>query len=105
MALVAEARNDPAPARHEILGVGRLSKLRGRNEAEFALLVADQLQGQGLGTELLRRLIAIGRDERLDRITAEILPENPEMQRVCQKLGFQLKQEPGDAVVRAVLEL
>jgi len=104
MALVAEARNI-LPGKHEILAVGRLSKLRGRNEAEFGLLVSDQAQGQGLGTELLRRLIAIGRDERLERITADILPENADMQRVCRKLGFQIRQDIHDAVVRAVLEL
>jgi acetyltransferase len=108
MALVAE-RRDPSTATAngtpEIVGVGRLGKLYGVNEAEFAMLVADHFQGQGLGTELLRRLIQVGRDERIDRIIAEILPENVEMQRVCQKLGFQLSQAIGDGVVKAVLEL
>jgi acetyltransferase len=53
----------------------------------------------------LRRLIGIGRDERLARITGEILPENVEMQRVCSRLGFQLSHAPGDALVRAVITL
>ena len=44
----------------------------------------------------------IGRDERLDHIIADILPENLEMQRVCDHLGFQLTQAVGDGVVRAV---
>ncbi len=104
MALVAEARNI-LPGQHEVLAVGRLSKYRGRPEAEFGLLISDQAQGQGLGTELLRRLIEIGRDEQMKRISADILPENTEMQRVCQKLGFQLRHEVGDAVVKAVLDL
>ena len=64
MALVAERKN-PETGDHEILGVGRLSKLRGTDEAEFALLVSDRFQGQGLGTELLRRLLQIGRDEKI----------------------------------------
>jgi acetyltransferase len=104
MALVAEARNPP-PGPTEILAVGRLSKLRGRDEAEFGLLVSDHAQGEGLGTEILRRLVANGRDERLSRITADILPENTEMQRVCLKLGFRLIQDPGDGIVKAVLDL
>ena len=38
IALVVE-RRDPATKQKEIIGVGRLSKARGLNEAEFALLV------------------------------------------------------------------
>ena len=53
MALVAD-RKDPATGAHEILGVGRLSKRRGTDEAEFALIIRDGFQGRGLGTALLR---------------------------------------------------
>jgi acetyltransferase len=104
MALVAD-RKDPATGAHAILGVGRLGKQHGVNEAEFALLVADRFHGQGLGTELLRRLIQVGRDEKLDRLTAEILPENAEMRRVCQKLGFRLAHQVGERVIGAFLDL
>ena len=89
MALVADYKN-PETGNHEILAVARLSKLHGVNEAEFAMLVSDSAQRQGLGTELLRRLLQVGRDEKLDRISAEILPENRAMQRVCEKVGFCL---------------
>ena len=41
--------------RDEILVVGRLNKLLPKNEAELAVLVTDEYQGRGLGTELLRR--------------------------------------------------
>ncbi|MGE3821046.1 MAG: GNAT family N-acetyltransferase, partial [Isosphaeraceae bacterium] len=104
MALVAEARN-PETRQPELLGVGRLAKRFPANEAEFALLVSDKAQGLGLGTELLSRLIGVGRDEKVDRITAEILPENTEMQRVSRRLGFRLLQSPGEAIVRAELDL
>ena len=102
MALVAESK-DPSTGARSILGVGRLSKPHGCNDGEFALLISDRAQGQGLGTELLRRLVMIGLDEKLDRIYGEILPENVEMQHVCEKLGFQLAHAIGDAVVRAVI--
>ena len=65
IALVAET-TEPKTGRREILGVGRLSKVHGANEAEFALLVSDRCQKQGLGTELLKRLVQIGREEKLD---------------------------------------
>ena len=102
MALVAD-RRDPVTGEHVVLAVGRLSRLHGRNEAEFSMLVSDPHQHQGLGTELLRLLIEIGRDEGLERITAEVLHENRAMQRVCEKLGFTLNATP--EVVEAWLEL
>lgn len=104
MALVA-VRSDPDSGQREILGVGRMGKQPGMNEAEFSMLVADPWQRRGLGTELLRRLIAIARAEGLSRLFAEILPENLDMQRVCERLGFTLDQAQGSTVVRAELSL
>ncbi|AFY87903.1 bifunctional acetate--CoA ligase family protein/GNAT family N-acetyltransferase [Chroococcidiopsis thermalis] len=102
MALVAEYRH-PQTSTREILAVGRLSKLHGFNEAEFAILVGDRHQRQGLGTELLSRLLQVGRDEKLDRITGEILAENRAMQKVCEKLGFHLHRAAD--VVKVEFEL
>src|SRR5208283_1130707 len=48
MALVAE-RADPATGERQIIAVGRINKLHGKNEAEVAVLVADQYQNLGLG--------------------------------------------------------
>src|SRR5262249_51973715 len=58
IALVVEGRN-PQTSEAEIRAVGRLIKHPGGREAEFALAVSDPYQGQGLGTELLRRLLQI----------------------------------------------
>jgi acetyltransferase len=102
MALVAEAGN-PETAEREIIGMGRLS--RAYNKAEFSLEVRDAFQRRGLGTELLRRLVAIGRDERMHCITAVVLPYNQGMLRVCEKLGFQTAFDEGDRLFYARLEL
>jgi acetyltransferase len=91
MALVVE-REDPKTGKHAILGIGRLSKLHQTAEAEFAILVSDAYQGHGFGGELLRRLVQIGRDEKLKRIVATILNDNVAMQRVSRKIGFKLKR-------------
>ncbi|MDI9639070.1 bifunctional acetate--CoA ligase family protein/GNAT family N-acetyltransferase [Geitlerinema splendidum] len=102
MALVADCEN-PETGEHEILGVSRLSKLHGTNEAEFGMLISDRAQGKGIGTELLRRLLQVGKDEHLEQITAEILSDNRPMQRICEKLGFQLKRQMD--IVEAVYPL
>lgn len=104
MALVID-RKHPETGVHEILGVGRLSKSHGLNEAEFAMLVSDPFQRQGLGTELLRRLVQVGRDEKLDRIKADILSENTAMQRVCEKVGFRIQPTSDTSAVKAEIDL
>lgn len=100
MVLVAVRRQ---PER-EIIGVGRLSKVYGSEEAEFAVLIRDAHQSRGLGSELLRRLIQVGRDEPdVNRIVAYMLPENVAMKRVAERLGFSLDFE--DRMVKAELIL
>jgi acetyltransferase len=103
MALVAEWR-DEAYKPH-IIGVGRLIKLRGGKEAEFAILISDEYQHQGLGTELLSRLVAIGRREGVKRIIADILPDNAAMIRVSEQVGFTCRYSAEDGVVKAELVL
>jgi acetyltransferase len=104
MALVVEYENSETQTK-EILAVGRLSKLHASNEAEFAIVVSDRYQCQGLGTELLQRLIQVSRDEQLHRITADILRDNYVMQKVCQSLGFQVDHTDDLTIVKAWMDI
>ena len=104
LALVVE-RNEPRTGGREIVGVGRLSKTPGTDEAEFAILVSDLWQGRGLGPKLLEMLIQIARDEKLSCLRADILPENTEMQRLAQKAGFTLKRDLEEGTVEAAMRL
>ncbi len=103
MALVAERRN--AGGERQILGVTRLSKIHGTDSAESAVVILDEFQHQGLGTELVRRSLDVARAEKLKLVISNILPENFEMRAVCKRLGFHLHHEPEDNIVRGVLEL
>ncbi|MGA7568019.1 MAG: GNAT family N-acetyltransferase, partial [Terriglobales bacterium] len=104
MVLVAE-RTDPATGERRILGVGRMNKLRVRNEAEVAALVSDQYQKMGLGRELLRRVVEIARDEKIGTVSAEMLPDNIAMQAVFRRLGFRICAGEDMSSLRALLEL
>jgi acetyltransferase len=73
-----------------ILGVGRLLKNPSCNEAEFAVLIADPWQGKGLGTEILKLLVRLGRRSRLERIIGHILDGNRPMRRASEHAGFKL---------------
>ena len=88
IALVADLQN--RDGKHQILGVGRLVKEHGANEAEFAVLISDPWQGKGFGSELLKLLVQIGRKERLRRITGHISPENSTMKTVSEQVGFRV---------------
>jgi len=112
MVLVAE-RPGVASGDSEILGVGRLSKSHGRNEAEFAVLVRDDFQKLGLGSEFLRRLLDVARDEKLDRVFAIMSTENIAMRKMALSAGFRLEVSSGepsggpseDHLTTAVIEL
>lgn len=103
IALAAEMRNADT-AEPELVAVGRLSKAHLMNEAELAVLIVDEYQSRGLGSELARRLIGIAKAEKLDRVTVEILAGNRPMIEVCRGLGFQLGHLE-DGVVHGVVEL
>ena len=103
IALVAEeTATDGAP---RIVAVGRLSKDHARPSAEFAVLVADRWQHHGLGAELLRRLVAIGRAEGLERLYAEMLAGNMAMRHTAEAAGFTIVEETPASIVRAELTL
>jgi acetyltransferase len=102
IALVAKRHN--AHNEQEVVGVGRLTRLHGTDEAEFAIVISDAMQGHGLGTELLSRLVEIGREEKLSRISAKILPDNFAMQKICESLGFTLSPV-SEEIVHAQIEL
>jgi acetyltransferase len=104
IALVAEQGGDDSASRR-IVAVGRLSKDHALPEAEFAILVGDPWQGKGLGSELLRRLVQIGRDEGLDLIWADMLTSNIGMRRTARSVGFTLIDELGESTTRAELRL
>jgi acetyltransferase len=98
-------RNNPDTGDPEIMGIGRIAKNPWTNDADFALIVSDQFQHQGLGKELLLRLIQVGRDEHIGMIYGSVLAENNEMIKLVEKLGFRLKPTEREGVLRAEIDL
>ncbi|HYV76236.1 MAG TPA: bifunctional acetate--CoA ligase family protein/GNAT family N-acetyltransferase [Candidatus Binatia bacterium] len=103
MALVAERMN--AAGEPEILAIGRLSQIHGREEGELAAVAIDDAQHKGLGTELYRRLIQVARDAKLKKLISIMLPENREMRSLCTKLGFEMSADMEENTIRAELQL
>ena len=104
MALVVVHR-DPATGESSGTAVARLSKIQGTDAAEFAIVVADAYQGQGLGRELLQRLLDVGRAEKIGCIQGSILQDNTDMIRLSEDLGFRFTDVAGEPIVRAEVTL
>jgi acetyltransferase len=104
MALVAD-RTDPQTGRHELLGVGRLTRQRSPGDAELGVLVTDRCQGAGLGTELVRRLIEVARSEKLRRVIANILSENQAMLKLATRFHFAVTRDEDPVSLIAILDL
>lgn len=89
----------------QIVGVGRLIRMRGTSDAEFALMIEDRLQGQGLGKVLLSHLIAIGRNEGMGRLVGHVLEGNTGMIALSERMGFATRKRSGEDTIEAVLDL
>jgi acetyltransferase len=102
--LVAE-KHDPQSKESSILAAARMSKMHGMNEARFTVLVSDLSHGMGLGSQLVKRLVDVGRAEKLERLNAEMTPDNQAMRSIFERLGFEIKPEGNNHLVSASLKL
>src|SRR6266568_2333613 len=104
MALVAELSGTDSRV-PPIIGVGRLSRRPFYEEAELAVVVADQYQHQGLGGELIARLVKIARAEGLKRIVAEFHSENSAIRHLAVHGGAKVERTPDPMCFRITVAL
>lgn len=73
---------------------------------EFALVVADDWQGRGLGRRLLKSLVASADAAGMRQMRGDVLRENRAMLGLARALGFSVCPSPLDAnALRVVREL
>jgi acetyltransferase len=103
MALVL---TDPAPADPpQMYGVVRISADPDNEAAEYAVIVRDDMTGQGLGEMLMRRIIAYARQRGIGRLYGDVLSGNDAMLALCRRLGFTISEVPLAGTVRVTLSL
>ncbi len=103
MAFIATCE-DPE-GRRETLGVVRAISDPDGTLAEFAILVRSDLKGKGLGTLLLRKIVAYGRGRGIGRLTGEVLERNARMLALARDLGFAVARGDGPGTCRVTLDL
>lgn len=86
----------------ELAGVSRLAIDMDREWGDFGLLVRSDLQRMGLGSTLLKQIIAYARSEELTEIRGCVSADNDRMLSLCRRLGFESASAEHDARVRQV---
>jgi acetyltransferase len=71
----------------------------GTGSAEFAIVVADEFHRQGLGMQLVRKLLAYAARAGVRRVFGEIMADNHRMLGFVRRLGFQLRTKLSDGSV------
>jgi acetyltransferase len=95
---------DPSTNDTRAVAIGTLQKMFPKSEGEVAVLVSDDCHGQGLGKELIARLVSFARDEQLQVVSATTMVENYGMTAIFKRLGFKLSTDE-DQLVTAKLFL
>jgi acetyltransferase len=96
MAIVGEIEEDAA---RKLIGVGRLVADPDHDAAEYAVLVPDRWQNQGVGRQLTEYCLEIAEDWRLNRVTAITSPANHRMVKIFRELGFEVESDPRENLV------
>ena len=100
MALLALTEID---GREVELGVARYAINPDAESCEFALVVDDAWQKQGIGHKLMDVLMDVARSVGLKTMEGEVLKANHPMLKLVQALGFRVEAHPEDETIRKVL--
>ena len=97
LAIVAEL--EAGDRERKLAGVVRLVRDPDHERAEYAVLVADPWQGQGLSDLLTDYCLEIARAWGIRRVYAETTPDNARMIAVLEKHGFKLMRRTEDGII------
>jgi acetyltransferase len=84
------------------IGVARYVTNPDAKTCEFAIVLAEDWQGKGLGRRMLERLIEVARSRGLKTMVGQVLAVNQPMLALCGKLGFEISDHPDDRVLKRV---
>ncbi len=90
------AEREGVPAPRQLVGVARYMLNPDMHSCEFAIAIADDWQGRGLGRQLMQSLIEVAQSRQLTTMNGMILAHNHKMAKLMQRLGFVLRPDPED---------
>jgi acetyltransferase len=103
LAQLVETRVDGAPT---VIGEMRFALATNRLEGEFALSIADDWRGKGLGRLLIADIERRAENLGARYLVGDVLRSNTSMKALARKMGFLLREVPRDPrLVRIVKEV
>jgi len=88
----------------DIVGLAALEEIS-PDCAEIAVLIADSVQHEGIGTLLVEALVAAAHARRLEKLCADVLADNTVMLNVLRELGLPMSHKYEDGVLQVVIDL
>jgi acyl-CoA hydrolase/RimJ/RimL family protein N-acetyltransferase len=76
-----------------ITGLAQFTSNEGSHTAEVAIVIKDEYQNQGIGTELLTHLTYIAKRQGLLGFSADVLKDNRAMLHLFEKIGFNIEKK------------
>jgi len=91
--------------KERLIGVGRVIMAHDQKSAEFAVVVADEFHGMGIGAALMQRCLAVAETRNIEKVWGMVLPRNTKMLALGRKLGFTVALCPGTQEYELTLNL
>jgi GNAT superfamily N-acetyltransferase len=92
--------------RPRLAAVGRIARsdtvLSSRSTAEFAITVADEYQGEGMGTTILKALTLEATRLGYGCLVATVFADNQAMLGLASRQGYVVENVPGDCALRFI---
>jgi acetyltransferase len=88
--------------REREIGVCRYAALPDGQTCEYAIVIADEWQGKGLGRIMMRRLIEVAQASGYKSMVGFVLASNENMLQLCARLGFVAASDADEPMLRCV---
>lgn len=102
---IAMVAIDSSGGSEKMLGVSRVIADGSMKSAEFAVVVADQWQGKGIGAVLLSRCLDFAQSKNIQKIWAVVMPGNTKMLAMAKKMNFDIKYHHSRGEYELTLDL
>lgn len=98
MVFIANAPREDGEG-EETLGTVRTWTDADNLQCEFAVMVHDNMKGEGLGVALMQKMIDYCRSRGTVEMVGNVLPDNRPMLQLAEHMGFEIKYNPEEEVM------
>ena len=102
---VTEHHTRKTDAKEIELGVARYATNPDGESCEFAIVIADDMHGRGLGSKLMTALMDAARENGLKVMQGEVLSQNSQMLKLMKNLNFTIETSKEDDSIKSVYKL